>query len=181
MLASVESSRVAFCEEPVAGVVDMARLAGAVPVAVAADESVRSAADAVAALQLGIDVIVVKPQALGGPHIATEIAGVARSSGACVVITSFLDSAVGVAHALHAAAAVDLIAGASEAGRGPARAGASASPPGDQVAASRAHGLATSGLLAADVAVPVPVDRGHMRLPGGAGLGLSPSGATAGA
>ena len=117
----------------------------------AVDESIRGEADAVHALGLGVGMLIVKPQALGGPGVALSIAARAHEAGASVVVTSFLDSAVGVAHALHVAAAVDAAAGQG-----------------------RTHGLATSGLLAADVAKAIPVVDGAMAVPPAPGLGLVP-------
>ena len=100
-------------------------------------------------------ILVVKPQALGGPDVALSISRQAYQAAASVTVTSFLDSAVGVAHALHVAAVVD------------------ASAP-----RCRTHGLATAGLLSADVAEPVPVVDGAMAVPGASGLGLAPEAAT---
>ena len=117
----------------------------------AADESIRCEAGAVAALELGVSTLIVKPQALGGPDVALPIAARAREAGAAVVVTSFLDSAVGVAHALHVAAAVDA-----------------------RASRRRAHGLTTSGLLAADVAEAPPTVDGAMVVPAASGLGLVP-------
>ena len=152
VLGRVAACDVAFCEEPVSGIAEIAAVGKQSPVTVAVDESMRSEQDAARALAAGIRTLVVKPQALGGPDIAMSIAARARQDGASVVVTSFLDSAVGVAHALHVAAAVD--AGASR---------------------PQAHGLATASLLSEDVAEPRPVVSGAMRLPSSPGLGLSPS------
>ena len=150
LLRRVEDCDIAFCEEPVAGIEAIAAVGRRAPVPVAVDESMRSGADAVRALELGIGFLVIKPQALGGFDIALAMAARAREAGAAAVVTSFLDSAVGLAHALHVAAVVD-------------------------AAASRrlAHGLATAELLAADVAEPPPVVDGAMRLPAALGLGIA--------
>ena len=158
VLARVEPCRIAFCEEPVPGLEAMAAVSRSTGVPAAADESMRSAADAEAALRLGIDTLVVKPQALGGPDTALAVASRAFDDGAAVVVTSFLDGAIGVAHALHAAAAVDALAASAVPGRGP-----------------QAHGLATSGLLAADTAAPPRVGAGLMHLPPPPGLGVAPA------
>ena len=117
----------------------------------AADESIRGEADARRALALGVGTLIVKPQALGGPDVALTIAARARDAGASAVVTSFLDSAVGITHALHVAAAVD-----------------AAAPRG------QAHGLATASLLAADVAEAPVVVAGAMAVPAAHGLGLAP-------
>lgn len=139
----------AFVEEPLAtsDLAAWARLRAVSPVAIAADESVRGVASARALLEAGgADWIVLKPAAQGGLAAAWEIAALARAGGAGVVVTSFLDTAIGRASALHLAAALP-------------------DPAADA-------GLATGGLLASDLAM---LDDGAaMRLPGGAGLGLAP-------
>ena len=152
VLGRVQDCDIAFCEEPVNGIEAIAAVGKRSAVPVAVDESVRSEADAERALALGVRIVVVKPQALGGPDVALAIAARAREAGASVVVTSFLDSTVGLAHALHVAACVD---------------STSARPP--------AHGLATASLLAQDVVEPLPVVSGAMRLPLSPGLGVSPS------
>ena len=152
VLGRVQDCDIAFCEEPVNGIEAIAAMGKRSAVPVAVDESVRSEADAERALALGVRIVVVKPQALGGPDVALAIAARAREAGASVVVTSFLDSTVGLAHALHVAARVD---------------STDARPP--------AHGLATASLLAQDVVEPLPVVSGAMRLPLSSGLGVSPS------
>lgn len=151
VLSRVRDCDVAYCEEPVAGIDAIAAVGERSPIAVAVDESIRSEADAVEALDAGVSTLIVKPQALGGPDVALSIADRAHRAGASVTVTSFLDSAVGVAHALHVAAAVD--AG---------------------VTLGRAHGLATAALLAVDVAEAPPVVEGSMALDTAMGLGLAP-------
>ncbi len=152
VLSRVRGCEVAYCEEPVAGIAAIAAVGERSPIPVAVDESIRSEADAVRALDAGVRALIVKPQALGGPDVALSIADRAHRAGASVTVTSFLDSAVGVAHALHVAAAVD--ATASQSGR--------------------AHGLATAELLAVDVAEAPPVVEGSMALGAATGLGLAP-------
>ncbi len=150
VLRAVEPLSVSYCEEPVAGIEAMASLSRETAVGVAADESIRNHIDADRALGLGLSVLIVKPQALGGPDAAMSVAALAAAAGARAVVTSFADSAVGLAHALHVAAAADQ-------GRG------------------EAHGLATASLLAQDTAAPPAVVAGRMELPAGEGLGLEPS------
>ena len=152
VLERVQNSDIAYCEEPVAGVEAIAALGQRSPIAVAVDESMRSQADAVQALDLGVSNLIIKPQALGGPDVALAIAARAHEAGARVTVTSFLDSAVGLAHALHVAVAVDAI-----------------------VPHRRAHGLGTWELLAADVADLPPVTAGVMSLPPGYGIGVAPA------
>ena len=152
VLSRVRDCDVAYCEEPVAGIDAIAAVGERSPVPVAVDESIRSEADAVEALDAGVSALIVKPQALGGPDVALSIADRAQRAGASVTVTSFLDSAVGVAHALHVAAAVDATA----------------------FRIGRAHGLATAALLAVDVAEAPPVVEGSMALRVATGLGLAP-------
>ena len=154
VLERVHDCDVAYCEEPVDGIDAIAAVGQRSPIPVAVDESIHSEADAARALDLGVSTLIVKPQALGGPDVALAIAALARKAGATVTVTSFLDSAVGLAHALHVAAAVDAAA--------PRR---------------RAHGLATAGLLAADLAEAPPVVGGTMAVPTASGIGLDPEAA----
>ncbi len=153
VLGAIEPLDVSYCEEPVPGIDAMADLSRACPVPIAVDESLRTRADADRALGSGLTTLVVKPQALGGPDIAMEVIARAAAAGARVVITSFVDSAVGLAHGLHVAAAA---------------------VPGE------AHGLATSRLLATDVAEPPTLVAGRMGVPSGPGLGVEPDDATLG-
>ena len=95
----------------------------------------------------GADVLVLKPMALGGLRATRELAVAAIDAGLGVVVTSVLDTAVGVAGALHLAASL----------------------PGPE----RAHGLATVALL--EEAPLDGLDAPHggeMRLPKGPGLGV---------
>ena len=99
---------------------------------------------------------VLKPMVCGGPLAVAERA---RAAEAETVVTTTVDSAVGVWAAVHAAAA---IAGGLEGG---ARA-----DPGSGLA----HGLGTSGWLAADVAEAPNVTGGLIRVPSAPGLGIRP-------
>ncbi len=137
-----------YLEQPVASIAELARVRRATPVRIAADESVLSV-EAVRALAAAgaADVVVVKP-ALCGIGAALGIADEARRQGLEVVVTSALDTSVGVVAALHVAAAVPGALGAC--------------------------GLATAGLLNGDlVRRTVPVDHGAMRVPGAPGLGVA--------
>ncbi len=151
VLRQVQHCDIAYCEEPVAGVDAMGALLPHSPVPLAADESIRSRVDAERALQAGIEVLIVKPQALGGPDIALEILDCVRQAGARATVTSFLDSAVGLAHALQVAAVADTIN------------------------TPQAHGLATAALFAADVAAPPKLKAAQMHLSSTPGLGISPT------
>jgi o-succinylbenzoate synthase len=119
------------------------------PIPLAADESAVGEADALRVIDAAAaDVIVIKPSAAGGPLASLRIARAARRAGLEVVVTSLLDSAVGVSTAHHVALAI------SREGLLPA------------------CGLATQDLFDCDVARLDPIVRGHFTLPTGAGLGI---------
>lgn len=137
-----------YVEEPTCGIAACARLRERAHVPIALDESACDAASIERALRAGAaDVFVLKLPLLGGPRAARDAALRALEDGAGVVVTSFLDSALGVAAALHCAASLP-----------------------EPV---RACGLATGALFARDLAALTP-DRGGLLLPAGAGLGLAP-------
>ncbi len=138
-----------FVEEPLADPEPraIARLLCTCPVPVAFDESLADRELRESVLEHGAGhFAVIKPAALGGPRRALALARDAREHGLRVVVTSFLDSAVGVAAALHLAAAV----GCGE----------------------PAAGLATSRLFLRDVAVPPPIEGGRAAVPAQPGLGI---------
>jgi len=93
-------------------------------------------------------VIVLKPAALGGPLRALALARRARDAGCRVFVTSLLDSAIGVAAAVHVAAALP-------------------SP-------RPADGLATGALFETDVAPPPAIAAGRLVVPDAPGLGVAP-------
>ncbi len=134
-----------YIEEPIDGEISYIRSGSGIPVA--ADESIRSIDDARRLIRAhSADLIVLKPMAIG-VRAAFAIARQASDEGIGVVVTSILDTPVGIAAALHVACAL----------------------PGNE----RAHGLATATNLAENpvrgLAVPV---RGMMRLPASPGLGV---------
>ena len=136
-----------YVEQPVADAAVMAQVRRAVNVAIAADECVTDAAavQRLATLRAA-DVIVVKP-ALLGLRAAIAVARTAQACGMNVVVTSVLDTSVGIAAGLHLAATLpDPV------------------PP---------CGLATASLLAADLAREPLVPRGGwLEVPRGPGLGI---------
>lgn len=114
-----------YVEQPCATTAELAelrrRIGGAVRIA--ADESVRKTEDPLEVARLGAaDVVIVKPQPLGGAHRALAIA---REAGLPVVVSSALESSVGLAAAIRFAAALP--------------------------DADLDHGLGTAALLAEDV------------------------------
>lgn len=92
--------------------------------------------------------LILKPMVRGGVRPALALAQLAHAAALDTVVTTTVDSAVGVYGALHLAAAL----------------GMPAQP--------LAHGLTTGDWLAADLAAPPRVEQGKMHLPGGLGLGV---------
>ncbi|MGO3796970.1 MAG: o-succinylbenzoate synthase [Pauljensenia sp.] len=112
-----------YVEQPCPSVEELAEVRRRVDVPIAADESIRRAEDPLAVARAGAaDVAVVKVAPLGGIQRALEVA---RASGLEVVISSALESSVGLAAGVRAAAALPRL--------------------------DHACGLATAQLLAADV------------------------------
>lgn len=123
---------VELIEQPVATIDDLARVRRKVTVPIAVDESLRSLDDArdVALLEAA-DVVVLKVQPLGGVRAAIAVAGAA---GLPAIVTSMLETSVGLAAGLALAAALPEL--------------------------PYACGLGTAALLAGDVVADplVPVD-----------------------
>jgi o-succinylbenzoate synthase len=138
-----------FVEQPVAardleGLAEVHRTVGTL---IAADESVRSPEAAKAIIKAGAaDLLVIKPMVVGGLRPAREIIDLAAAMGLESVVTTTIDSGVGIAAALHLAASF---------------------------AGTRACGLATAELLECDLtsATPQPHD-GWMACPDAPGLGV---------
>lgn len=103
-----------YAEQPCATVPELAELRGRLDgaVRIAADESVRKAEDPLAVARAGAaDLIVVKAQPLGGIAAALDII---ERAGLPVVVSSALDTSIGISMGLHLAAALPdrLLAGA---------------------------------------------------------------------
>ncbi|NJD87167.1 MAG: o-succinylbenzoate synthase [Betaproteobacteria bacterium] len=144
VLRAVEGCDIEYVEDPVAG--DLRAVGRRVNIPVAADPATLEEGERVLRSR-GADYLVLKPMALGGLRPTRKLAVAAIDAGLGVVITSILETAVGVAGALHLAASL----------------------PGPE----RAHGLATAGLLEeAPVEGLDPPHDGRMRLPKGPGLGV---------
>jgi O-succinylbenzoate synthase len=123
-----------WAEQPVASLEDLARLRRLVDVPLAADEAVRDLADARRLVRLGAaDVLVVKVQPLGGVRAALEVV---EAAGLPVVVTSMLETSVGLAAGVALAAALPEL--------------------------PFACGLATASLLAADVTTEPLLPSGGM-------------------
>lgn len=117
-----------YAEQPVASVADMAAVRKALNgmVLIAADESVRKATDPLAVARAGAaDLLVIKAAPLGGVRRALEIVA---QAGLPAVVSSALDSSVGIRTGLALAAALPEL--------------------------PYACGLGTVSLMAADVATP---------------------------
>ncbi len=145
----LQALAVEYIEQPVStddpGV--LARLRDRLPVPIAADESAASFADARRVIEAGaVDIVVLKPSIVGGPRASMALLEAARKASVHVVVTSALESAVGVGAALQLAAAL------------PKRA--------------PACGLATASWLADDLAKPLAIEDGRMCLPEGLGAGV---------
>jgi O-succinylbenzoate synthase len=120
-----------YLEQPCATVDELARLRRRIDVPVAADESIRKAGDPLAVVRAGAaDIAVLKVAPLGG---ISSMLKIAAQIDIPVVVSSALDSAVGIAVGLAAAAALPNL--------------------------DHACGLGTGRLFVEDVAEPVaPVD-----------------------
>ncbi|MEE9414170.1 MAG: o-succinylbenzoate synthase [Acidimicrobiales bacterium] len=139
-----ERFEIEFIEEPVAGGGEvLAELGTKIGIRLAADESLEGIEfDDLAVLR--VDVLIIKPSTIGRHERLVELAAKRP-----VVVTSFIDSAIGVATALQVAAAL----------------------PGPQLAA----GLATSKRFMSDVASLPEVRGGRLALPEGPGIGADPT------
>ena len=144
VLGAVERCDIEYVEDPVAG--DPRAVGRHTNIPVAAD--VRTLDDGRKAIRArSADVLVLKPMALGGLRATRELAVEAIDAGLGVVVTSILETAIGVAGALHLAASL----------------------PGPE----RAHGLATVSLLEeCPVEGLEPPHAGEMAVPKGPGLGV---------
>lgn len=119
-----------YLEQPCKTVGELAEVRSRVAVPVAADESIRKAADPLAVVRAGAaDIAVLKVAPLGG---ITAMLDIAAQIDIPVVVSSALDSAVGIAAGLAAAAALPRL--------------------------DHACGLGTGGLFVEDVADVLPVE-----------------------
>jgi len=139
-----------YAEQPVSAddLEGLARVRKASSVRIAADESVRDTKSAEMVLyRSAADILVVKPMALGGLREARSVQNVAADGNMPVVVTSLVESAIGRTAALHFAASL---------GETP-----------------YAHGIATGGALAEDLAPAPELEGGSIAVPEGPGLGVS--------
>ncbi len=136
-------------EEPLAtpDIASLACLQASLPFAIAIDESLLQLGVAELIAARAVRRFVVKPARLGGLAATQAIARQAAEAGIELVLTSVVDSAIGVTAAAHLAAAL---------------------------CPGLAHGLGTSTWLAEDVAVPSPIVAGRLQLGNSPGLGIRP-------
>ena len=93
-----------YVEQPCATLEELRDLRGRVDVAIAVDESIRTAEDPARVVAAGAaDVLVLKVQPLGGVHRALEVA---EAGGLPVVVSSAMETSVGLAAGLAFAAAL---------------------------------------------------------------------------
>jgi len=104
MIARLARYDLEFVEQPVARIDDLARVRRAVEVPIAADECIRSPADARAVRAAdAADLIVLKQQPLGGVRAALAVYDAA---GVPAVVTSMMETSVGLAAGVALAAAL---------------------------------------------------------------------------
>jgi len=125
-LATIEPLGIELTEQPCAAAAELGAVRKASPIPVVADESVTDLDDAVGGYARGhFDAATLKLAKVGGPNAAVAIAATVPA-----YLSSALDSAIGIAAAVHTVQAMKR----------------------RDFAAGRAHGLATSALFADNVA-----------------------------
>lgn len=151
LLAQCAAYNIEYIEQPLAAqdLAGMASLRRVTPIPLAADEALVDLASARRVLQAqAADVLILKPQLAGGLHVCRRIIQEASAQGVACVITSTLETGIGVAAALHLAAASAEI--------------------------TRPCGLATLPLLEDDLLqTSLSVQQGQLEVPSGPGLGVT--------
>jgi o-succinylbenzoate synthase len=135
MLTTLGEFSLEYAEQPCATLAELAELRRRVPVPIAADESIRRAEDPLRVRAAGAaDIVVLKAQPLGGVRAALQIA---EQCGLPAVVSSAVDTSVGLAAGVALAAALPSL--------------------------EHACGLGTMSLLAGDVtADPLAPDAGEL-------------------
>jgi L-alanine-DL-glutamate epimerase-like enolase superfamily enzyme len=133
---------------PAGDLAGMRALRQAIPIPIAVDEALHSLESARLVLDSeAADILIIKPQLAGGLRAGQQIIQAATERGVRCVITSAIESGIGLAAALHLAAA---------------------SP-----AVTLECGLATLHLLIDDLLIhDLPIHDGHMAVPTNPGLGV---------
>ena len=149
-VSSLDSRCVESLEEPLAlpETDTLAALQARTDVSLALDESLPAFLENHSMDRLPVRRIVIKPSVLGGIMPSASLRREADRAGIESVVTSTLESNVGILAAAHLAAATD----------------------GDRPAV---HGLATGKWFTRNTAPPPGIHAGMLRLPGGPGLGLA--------
>ncbi|MBO2457611.1 o-succinylbenzoate synthase [Actinomadura violacea] len=150
-LARLDAFGLLLIEQPLANddMVQHARLARRLTTPVCLDESIESAADAAAAISLGAcSIINVKPARVGGYLEARRIHDLCRAHGVAVWCGGMLETGIGRAANLALAALPGFTL------------------PGDTSGSHR--------YFATDVTEPFVLDGGHLDVPAGPGIGVSP-------
>lgn len=135
-LTQLEQNDIEYVEEPVTGIEALTQVAEQSPIPVAVDDSLGSIESEIPE---SIPVVVVKPMALGGPRTAYAAACRWIDQGRKVIVTNYLDSAIGQHAALSVAAALPGLL--------------------------QVHGAITPGLFDLDVADPPRIVGGRCLLP----------------
>ncbi len=150
MLSRCADHDIQYVEQPLPArdLAGMARLRRISPIPLAADEALNGMASARRVLDAGAaDVLILKPQLVGGLRACRKIIQEASRRQVACVITSTLETGIGVVAALHLAAASPEV--------------------------TMACGLATLDLLADDLLrESLPVRNGSLSVPTGPGLGV---------
>ena len=145
-----------YVEQPCATLPELAAVRNQVPVRIAADESIRRASDPAEAIRLrAADVMVVKVQPLGGTQRCLDLLA---GEDVQVVVSSALESSIGIAHGVRLASMLPNLAG--DCGLGTVRlftAEVSRSvllPHGNQIALADALTTATQGVQPVHGSIP---------------------------
>ena len=140
---ALEQFGIDYLEQPVSTLEEMSELRnllGSSPIRLAADETVRKSHHVGRIREVGCEVVIVKPSPIGGFTHTMALAREAHENGLQVVVSSGLESSVGLTYAAHVASAVDRLTGVPT-----------------------AHGLGTAALLGRDVVIkPLVPQEGYV-------------------
>lgn len=150
--SQIEQYDIDYLEQPLpaSDVGAMAQLRKQIGIPIAADEAATTRRAVEELIETdAVDTIIIKPTVVGGISVALELIRLAESAGVRVVVTTALETGVGITAALHLAATLP--------------------PP------IPACGLATGALLESDLLADSPViEQGYMKVPDRPGLGVEP-------